>query len=77
MSAQHSLMARRHFLITSALVGTAGLIVPAAAHAAIAPPPPGDTQTIAPAPSTSASEGGVASAMLVATAATAETSGDT
>src|ERR1051325_8488697 len=28
MSAQQSLMARRHFLITSALVGTAGIVIP-------------------------------------------------
>ena len=70
------LMARRHFLITSALVGTAGLIIPTAAHAGTVPPPLSDAQTIAPAPPTSASEGGVASAMLVGTAATAEASGD-
>src|SRR5258708_22888709 len=76
MSAQQSLMARRHFLITSALVGTAGLIVPTGARAGTAPPPSG-AETIAPAPTTAASEAGLSSATLIGTAATAQASGDT
>src|SRR5438128_2052904 len=74
MSAQQPLMARRHFLITSALVGAGGLIIPTVAHAQSAPLPP-DAQTIAPAPSTSPAAA-VPGGLLVGTAATAQSTGD-
>jgi pimeloyl-ACP methyl ester carboxylesterase len=76
MSAQQSLMARRHFLITSALVGTAGFISPTAAHASAVPPPPSDAQSLVPPTPAAAPEAGSASTMLVGAAATAEASGD-
>jgi pimeloyl-ACP methyl ester carboxylesterase len=75
MSAQHSMMARRHFLITSAFVGTAGLVMPVAAHAGTAPPPPADAQTLTQPAMTSISEGGISS-LLAGTIGTAEASGD-
>ncbi|WP_231462793.1 epoxide hydrolase N-terminal domain-containing protein, partial [Sphingomonas sp. URHD0057] len=74
MSARQSLMARRHFLITSALVGAGGLIIPSVAHAESAPLP--DAQTISPTPTTSTSAAGLPGALLAATAATAQASGD-
>jgi len=70
------LIARRHFLITSALVGTAGLIFPAAAHAASAAPPPPEAPSLAPSASAGVSETGIASAVLAGTSAVAEASGD-
>src|SRR5438270_4379135 len=72
MSAEQSLMARRHFLITSALVGTAGLVIPSVAHAGSAPPPPADAQTTAVGSTSSASAGAIAGASLLGTAAAAE-----
>ena len=76
MSAQQSLMARRHFLITSALVGTAGLILPSAAHAGTVPPMPPGAQALTQPSVANASGGGISSAILGGTAATAEASGD-
>jgi pimeloyl-ACP methyl ester carboxylesterase len=75
MSAQQSLMARRHFLITSALVGAGGLIIPTIAHAEGAPVSP-DAQTIAPTQTTTASPAAIGTAMLVGAVATAQASGD-
>jgi pimeloyl-ACP methyl ester carboxylesterase len=76
MSAQPSLIARRHFLITSALVGTAGLIIPTVAHAGTVPQPPSEAPSLTPSAATSASDAGIAGAMLVGAAANMPASGD-
>src|SRR5689334_22786931 len=76
MSTQQPPIARRHFLITSALVGTAGLIIPSVARAGTAAPPPSGAPALAPATTAGASETGVANAFLIDTAAAAAASGD-
>ena len=76
MFAKQPLMARRHFLITSAFAGTAGLIMPTVATAGTAPPPPSDAPRVAPQSLTTASEAGISSATLVGAAVTAQASGD-
>jgi pimeloyl-ACP methyl ester carboxylesterase len=75
MFSQQSLMARRHFLITSALVGTAGLISPAVAHAGTVPLSPSDTQSFAR-PSTATGTQTGNSPRFVGTAASIEATGD-
>jgi hypothetical protein len=76
MSAQQLLMARRHFLITSAMVGTASLITPSVVHAGTAPPPSGAESTTS-SPSTAARDGGLPGAALIGAAATEQAGGDT
>src|SRR3954447_1749470 len=76
MVAQQSLMARRHFLFTSALVGTAGLICPALTHAAPLPPSSSDAQSLGFALAKTAPEAGVPGASIIGTTAAAEANGD-
>ena len=76
MSKQPSLMARRHFLVTSALLGTGGLLLPTVAHAATSPPPPSGAPALAPAPTAAASEAVVTDAVLIEAAAAPTTAGD-
>ena len=67
MSAKQSLMARRHFLITSAWVGAGGLIIPSIAHAETTPSL-SDVQTISLAPTTAPSAAAISSTALLGTA---------
>src|SRR5690349_13088188 len=76
MSAQQLLMARRHFLITSAMVGTASLVTPSVVHAGTAPPPSGAESTTS-SPSTAARDGSLSGAALIGAAATEQAGGDT
>src|SRR6476646_10429245 len=76
MSAQQLLMARRHFLITSAMVGTASLVTPSLVHAGTAPPPSRAESTTS-SPSTAARDGSLSGAALIGAAATEQAGGDT
>jgi len=74
MTGLSSLVARRHFLITSALAGTVGFMLPAAAHAATTPPGSSPTLT-EPAPAPAAPSATTGEAAIIGAAA--EASGDT
>jgi pimeloyl-ACP methyl ester carboxylesterase len=76
MSTQPPLIARRHFLITSALVGTAGLILPSVAHAGTVPPPAPSSPSLAPA-AAQVSQPGIMNVTLAGAEAIAETGGAT
>src|SRR4051812_45877709 len=76
MSKQPPLMARRHFLITSALLGTSGLLLPTVAHAGTTPPPPAGSPSLVPAATSTASEAVVADAVLIEAAALPSGAGD-
>src|SRR6476659_2349899 len=74
MTGLSSLVARRHFLITSALAGPVGFMLPAAAHAATTPPGSSPTLT-EPAPAPAAPSATPGEAAIIGAAA--EASGDT
>jgi pimeloyl-ACP methyl ester carboxylesterase len=76
MSKRHSLIGRRDFLVTSAMAGAIGALLPTAARAETTPPSPTNVETLAPAPTISPPTASSSGAFMIDAAASAQPGGD-